>query len=91
MAQILVTRPGVLTARDKSALRKSGVVPIEADEPNDVRLVQTEGPTLQADDMLGAALSALARNGNSYDLRAAFVKALSDSMNRRIAEQDATS
>lgn len=66
MTQILVTKPGVLNQRDRSALRKAGVVCVEADRPEEVRLIQAEGPALSGDDMLVAVLTAI----NSKDLYA---------------------
>jgi hypothetical protein len=73
MTQVLVTKPNALTSADKCALRKAGVVPIEADNPEDVRLIQTEGPALAHDDMLYAAMVGANWDVNS---RVAFTKAL---------------
>lgn len=57
MTQVLVTKPGVLTAADKRLLRQAGVVPIEAAKPNEVRLLQLEGDPIGGGDMLFAALT----------------------------------
>lgn len=81
MTQVLVTKPGVLTQNDKRSLRKAGVVPVEANNPDDVRLIQTEGPALAADDLLHAAISALNGDGYRSDARAAFMKVLLVNMN----------
>lgn len=67
MAEILVTKPGVLNQRDKSALRKSGVVVVEADNPTDVKLVSTDRGEITASGMLLACLRAISKdewNGN---------------------------
>lgn len=56
MSQILVTKPGALNQRDKAALRKAGVVCVEADNPADVKLISTEGAELGASEMLYAAI-----------------------------------
>lgn len=80
MAQIIVTTPGVLTAKDKAALRRAGVVPIEADDPATVRLIECEGPPLPSSEMLHAAVSAMNGDGWRCDARTAFVKALAASL-----------
>jgi hypothetical protein len=57
MAQILVTKPGVLNAADKNILRQAGVVTVEAAKPSEVRLLETTGQALSGDDMFFAAMS----------------------------------
>jgi hypothetical protein len=56
MTQVLLTKPGVLTATDKKLLRQAGIVPIEAAKPSEVRLLQTEGSPISGDDLFFAAL-----------------------------------
>lgn len=65
VSQILVTKPGVLNQRDKTVLRKAGVVCVEAEDPSEVRLIQTEGAPLTGGDMLFAALSGVMK-GSTY-------------------------
>lgn len=64
MAQILVTRPGALNGRDKSALRKSGVVCVEVEQPESVKLLIPDIGTIGGSAMLLAALKAI--NGDKY-------------------------
>lgn len=74
MTQILVTKPGALTRADKQKLRAAGCIAVEAENPQDVRLISVEGPTLDANDMIFAALSAMANpSGNlASDVRQTF-------------------
>ncbi|MES2295262.1 MAG: hypothetical protein V4527_18340 [Pseudomonadota bacterium] len=65
MTQILVVKPGTLSSNDKGKLRKAGVVTVEADDPQDVRLIGVEGAPLNGDDITLAALTALNRDRNS--------------------------
>lgn len=71
MTQILVTKPDALNAKDKSALRKAGVVCVEAEHPSEVRLIQAEGPALDASDMLLAAMRAIASDAYRDNVRQA--------------------
>jgi hypothetical protein len=77
MTQILVTKPGTLTAGDRRKLRAAGVVTVEAEDPDEVRLISPEAPTMKGGDLAFAAINALSSSGNAYDLRAQFVKVLS--------------
>lgn len=61
MSQILVTKPGILTAADRKKLRAAGIVTVEAERPEDVRLVRTEGPPMDGNDLLYAAMQAMLR------------------------------
>lgn len=63
MAQILVTKPGALNQRDRAALRRSGIVCIEADNPADVKLISTEGAELGGTDLLYAAMQGVRAGG----------------------------
>lgn len=56
---ILVTRPGTLDQKDKELLRESGVIVVEADNPDDVRFLRPEAD-LAHGDMLYAAMQAIA-------------------------------
>jgi hypothetical protein len=80
MTRILVTRPGVLNQRDRAALRRAGVVTIEAERPADVKLIEADGAEVSGGDMLFAAMKGLNLSG-AISERAAFVKALHDLMN----------
>jgi hypothetical protein len=64
MTQILVTKPGTLTVADKKKLRAAGVVTVEAERPDDVRLIGTEGPPMAANDLAFAAVTALAKTND---------------------------
>lgn len=52
---LLPVKPGTLNAKDKTALRKAGIVVIEHDDPESLRLLKpcTE---INGDDLLMAAL-----------------------------------
>jgi hypothetical protein len=75
----------VLNQRDKAALRKAGVVCVEAENPADVKLIEASGSEVSGGDMLFAALKGL-NLGDAYGPRAAFVKALHDLMNSARAQ-----
>ena len=60
MTQILVVKPKTLNAADKAALRKIDIVVVEARNPADVRMLQPEGPALNSNDLLYAAMQAIA-------------------------------
>lgn len=79
MAQILVVRPGSLTAADRKKLRAVDVVCVEADDPASVRLIGPEGAPMAGSDMLFAALSAMAAHPYSTQ-NEAFVKLLAKLM-----------
>lgn len=73
--QILVTKPKTLTVSDKKKLREAGIVCVEAEAPEEVRLLSAESPPLGGNDLLFAAMSAMAHtpNGNSArDTKIAF-------------------
>ncbi len=78
MTQILVTKPDVLNQRDKAALRKAGVVVVEADDPSAVKLLQPDAPEITGNDMLWAALKGL--NAPNYEHRAVFAKCMLSAM-----------
>ncbi len=76
MAQILVTKPGTLTRADKKKLLAAGVVNVEAESPQDVRLIGTEGPPMDGNDLFFAAMSAIAKDRYSGNTQEVFVKAI---------------
>jgi len=93
MAQILVTKPGTLTLGDRRKLRRAGVVTVEAEAPQDVRMLTPEGPPLGGDDLLYAAMRALAQTSDDSAARyakRAFVeiiaKLLAEQRTERLAE-----
>jgi hypothetical protein len=73
MAQILVTKPGVLNDQDKDLLREHGLVVVEADDPASVRLLQVETSQLSSSDLFWAAMQGV---NADYDSRAAFATAV---------------
>ena len=90
MSEILVTKPGTLSASDKRTLRKAGVVPIEADNPADVRLLNVEGSALSGDDMLFAVLSALSSSESlSINARAKLPSIMLKLLKERREQEDA--
>lgn len=58
MTKVLVVKPQTLTVADKRKLRNAGVVAVEAERPDEVRLLQTEGPAMSGDELLFAAVRA---------------------------------
>lgn len=79
MTQILVVKPKTLTAADKKLLRDAGVVCVEAKDPASVRMLQPDGAQLASNDLLAAAMKAIASDswqGNTKDAFADNVAAL---------------
>ncbi len=72
--QILVVRPRTLNAVDKALLRKSGVVCIEEGDPQSVRLLSAEAPSMAAPDMFRAAMMAIAGDKISGNTAEAFAR-----------------
>ncbi len=60
---ILPVKPNTLSKQDKAALKKVGIVVVECDEPSELRLMTTT-MEMSANDMLFAAISAIAKHGN---------------------------
>ena len=56
---ILVTKPKTLNRKDKDLLRESGVIVVEAENPEEVRFLRPEAD-LAHGDMLYAAMQAIA-------------------------------
>jgi hypothetical protein len=64
VTQILAVKPGTLTRADKTKLRANNVVCVEAERPEDVRLIGTEGPPLDGNDLFFAAMRAMAETSD---------------------------
>jgi len=80
MPQILVTKPGVLDQRDKSKLRRAGIITVEADNPSDVKLIDPAGGEIGHEGLLYAAMKGI--NADSYEVRSTFAKVLLSEMER---------
>ncbi len=63
-AQILVVKPGSLSEPDRELLRSAGVVCVEAEDPDSVRLILPQGPALGGDELLYAAMRAIRAHGD---------------------------
>lgn len=61
---ILVTKPKQLNAEDKAALRKGGVIVVEAEDPDSVRFLKPNS-MIGADGLLYAAMDAITRGRSS--------------------------
>ena len=88
MTQILVTKPGVLNLRDRSALRKAGVVVVEAEQPNEVKLISAEGEALGGGDMLLACLRAISRDRLTGNVAEALPKLMLQLLEERRAHSE---
>lgn len=77
---ILFAKPGSVRPSDKGALRKAGIIVVEVDDLNDVRLVRPEldgGAQLPSSELLRAfAIAMKDPNTNDYTKRV-FTAALS--------------
>lgn len=62
MMKLIVTKPGTLKAADKSALRKAGIVCVEAENPSDVRMIDVDFVEISASGMLLAAMRAIVKD-----------------------------
>lgn len=60
---VLVTKPGALNAKDKAALRRKGIVAIEAEDPASVRFLDVETGPIGANGLLYAAMQAISKDG----------------------------
>lgn len=76
---ILPVRPGSLSAKDKAALRRAGVIVIEHEQPDELRLLRPRSE-VDAGQMLNCALQALVKKGgyrsDGSDQREAFTQLL---------------
>jgi len=72
--QVIVFPRGQLNDRDRKALGRAGVVVVEADDPQKVVSVLPGAPMVGGDDLLRAALGALALENNTLqNAQTAFV------------------
>jgi hypothetical protein len=60
---VLVTKPGTLNVKDKAALRRKGIVAIEAEDPSSVRFLNVETGPIGANGLLFAAMQAIKQDG----------------------------
>ena len=74
---ILFAKPGAVRPSDKGALRKIGIVVVEVENLEDVKLVRpdTVGSELPASEMLRAFAIGL-RDGNNSETKRAFADAM---------------
>lgn len=61
---ILAVKPGQLREEDRAALREIGVVVVEVSDPADIRFLRPAAE-LSSSEMLGAALTAITRQGGT--------------------------
>lgn len=66
MADVFLCRTGAIDAVSKRALKRAGVVVVEADNPADCQFIRASS-LVSGDDMLWAAMDALKRNFGSYE------------------------
>lgn len=82
---LLPVRPGTISDEDRALLRDFGVIVIEHENPEELRLIQP-GVEIDAGTMLTSALAALARVGDTYNKgtlqRSAFVFELAKAISR---------
>lgn len=71
---IIAVPPKTLSAKDKERLTKKGYVVIEIDDPDKVRVINTELP-IEAHDYYMAALHAMATHNDDF-INRSFVKEL---------------
>jgi len=86
MAQILVTKPGALNQRDRAALRRAGVVCVEADDPSSVKLIQPGGAELGGSDLLLAAMRAISKDRYSSNVAEVFPRLMTQMLEEARAE-----
>lgn len=85
---ILPVRPQTISAKDKAALRKAGVIVIEHENPEELRLLRPSSD-VSSSDMLRCALEALADGSSTRyvrDAREQFVILLSAVVNAASAD-----
>jgi hypothetical protein len=86
VTKVLVVKPGTLIPADKRKLRNAGVVAVEAEHPEDVRLLSTEGPPMDGDELLFAAVSAI---NTSSTAKGAFAEEMLAALNRARSKWEA--
>lgn len=76
---LLPVKPGSISAADKGKLSKAGIVVIEHEHPETLRLIRASLPDVDACDMLKCALKALSSSDgmSAKDQRAMFTTLLS--------------
>ena len=62
---ILPVKPGAISAEDKAALRDAGVIVIEHEEPNQLRLLTPTAELSGSDMLLAAMRGVLAEDGKA--------------------------
>lgn len=81
--QVVVFPRGQLNAEDRERLAKSGVLAVEADNPDAVRVLVPAAPMICADDLLLSALDGLADSYTPAGSHKAMVLSLRDRMIKR--------
>lgn len=72
MKQIIVTKKDTISPTDKETLKENGIILIECENPNEVRVInQIEG--FEADDFVGALIHTV-RNSMTSSVRDEFAK-----------------
>lgn len=72
---ILFVKPKAISPRDKKALQSAGVIVVEVEDPQSVRLLKANAE-LDGSAMLRAAAKAMAETGFQSDVKSAFGKAV---------------
>lgn len=85
MAEILIVKPKTLNATDKAALRKAGVVVVEAVNPSEVRFLRAQSE-LAPSDLALAAMKALDKCGYANNGAETFVKLVSVALEEQKAK-----
>lgn len=86
MAEILIVKPGVLSAADKAALRKAGVIPVTAENPDEVRFLRAHAE-IGGGSLALAAMKALASSGNTRNEHHLFVKLIAEALEQKHSEE----
>jgi hypothetical protein len=82
---LLPVRPGTLSAKDKKALSNAGVIVIEHERPQELRLIKPHAE-LDSGDLFVAAMKALTSEGgtSAASQRETFTKLVAASMNANV-------
>jgi hypothetical protein len=88
-AAVLFVKPGAVRPSDKGALRKAGIVVVEVDDPQAVRLVRAEsvfgaGAELPRGDLL--RVLAKGCDAGDYKVHGALTRALTEAIRHRYGE-----
>ena len=65
MKPILVVKPGQISQEDKKTLAKEGVVVIEMENPNELRVINPIDSIAEGDDIFTCAIDALSRSSSA--------------------------